>query len=95
MKASLAKANLERADQMPAVRSDWKKNRALNWLLEHVEIVDPEGQPIDRDLLETATAEKATTESAEESSEIHPEAGPEGDTDGPDQDATEVEETAG
>ncbi|HLI52787.1 MAG TPA: trigger factor [Acidimicrobiales bacterium] len=43
---------LERADQMPAVRSDWKKTRALEWLLDHVEIVDPEGRPVDRALLE-------------------------------------------
>ncbi len=44
--------NLERADQMPAVRSDWKKRKALDWLVEHVEVVDPEGQPVDRALLE-------------------------------------------
>jgi trigger factor len=47
---------LERADQMPAVRSDWKKSKALEWLLEHVEIVDAEGHPIDRALLEPETA---------------------------------------
>jgi trigger factor len=44
--------NLERADQMPAVRSDWKKNKALEWLVENVDLVDPDGQPIDRTLLE-------------------------------------------
>jgi trigger factor len=43
--------NLERADQMPAVRSDLKKSKALEWLLEHVELVDPEGRPVDRALL--------------------------------------------
>jgi hypothetical protein len=37
---------------MPAVRSDWKKSKALEWLVEHVEVVDPEGQPIDRTLLD-------------------------------------------
>lgn len=52
MKPAEARRNLERADQMPAVRSDWKKSRALDWLLEHVEIVDEEGQPVDRSLLE-------------------------------------------
>lgn len=52
MKPSEARRNLERADQMPAVRSDWKKSRALDWLLEQVEIVDEEGQPVDRSLLE-------------------------------------------
>jgi trigger factor len=39
---------LERADQMPAVRSDIRKGKALAWLLEHVEIVDGEGRTIDR-----------------------------------------------
>ena len=37
---------------MPAVRSDWKKSKALEWLVDHVELVDPGGQPIDRALLE-------------------------------------------
>jgi trigger factor len=38
----------ERADQVQAVRSDVRKRKALDWLLERVEIVDEEGQPIDR-----------------------------------------------
>ena len=52
MKSKDLRRSLERADQMPAVRSDWKKSKALEWLLEHVEIVDADGQPIDRALLE-------------------------------------------
>jgi trigger factor len=52
MKPADVRRNLERADQMPAVRSDWKKGKALEWLVSHVEIVDPEGQPIDRAMLE-------------------------------------------
>ncbi len=40
--------NLVSADQMPAVCSDVRKAKALSWLMEHVEVVDPEGQPIDR-----------------------------------------------
>lgn len=52
MKPAEARRNLERADQMLAVRSDWKKSRALEWLLEHVEIVDEQGTPVDRSLLE-------------------------------------------
>jgi len=43
--------NLERAGQMGAVRSDVKKSKALEWLVEHVELVDPEGRPVDRALL--------------------------------------------
>ena len=44
--------NLVTADQLPAVRSDLRKAKALAWLLEHVDVVDPEGQPIDRAELE-------------------------------------------
>jgi trigger factor len=52
VKPAEVRKNLERADQMPAVRSDWKKSKALDWLVDHVEVVDPSGQPIDRALLE-------------------------------------------
>ena len=37
---------------MPAVRSDLRKRKALEWLIEHVEIVDEDGNPIDRAALE-------------------------------------------
>ena len=57
MKPTELRRNLDRAEQMPAVRSDWKKSKALEWLLERVEIVDPEGRPIDRALLEPAALE--------------------------------------
>jgi trigger factor len=55
MKAKDVRRNLERNDQMQAVRSDWKKSKALEWLVDHVEVVDAEGHPIDRSLLEPAT----------------------------------------
>ena len=66
MKPNELRRNLERADQMPAVRSDWKKSKALEWLIEHVEVVDPEGHPIDRALLEP-DAEPETTQASESS----------------------------
>ncbi|MGH9114288.1 MAG: trigger factor [Acidimicrobiales bacterium] len=52
VKPAALRRNLERADQMQAVRSDWKKNKALEWLVHHVEAVDADGQPIDPALLE-------------------------------------------
>ena len=58
VKPAELRRNLDRADQMPAVRSDWKKTRALEWLLERVEIVDQEGHPIDRALLEPESPEE-------------------------------------
>jgi trigger factor len=42
----------ERGGQLTAVRSDIRKRKALDWLLERVEIVDEAGQPIDRADLE-------------------------------------------
>jgi trigger factor len=46
------RANFERAGQMLAVRSDIKKSKALDWLLEQVEIVDEDGSPVDRSALD-------------------------------------------
>lgn len=47
-KASRVRKDLEHADQMPAVRSDIRKAKAVTWLMDHVEIVDAEGKQIDR-----------------------------------------------
>jgi trigger factor len=57
--------DLERGGQLSAVRSDVKKRKALDWLLERVEIVDPEGQPIDRAELEGADLESDDTTTTE------------------------------
>ncbi len=46
---------LEQVDQMPAVRSDIRKSKALAWLVERVEVVDEEGRPIERAALEAPT----------------------------------------
>jgi trigger factor len=53
---------LQRNEQLPAVRSDLKKSKALEWLVEHVEVVDSDGQPVDRALL---SLESETPESEE------------------------------
>lgn len=47
-KPAKVRAQLERNDQIPAVRSDITKRKALEWLLDHVEIVDENGNPVDR-----------------------------------------------
>jgi hypothetical protein len=36
---------------MPAVRSDVRKSKALEWLVDHVEVVDEAGHLIDRSQL--------------------------------------------
>jgi trigger factor len=43
---------LERAGQISALRSDIKKRKALEWIIERVEIVDDDGNVIDRADLE-------------------------------------------
>jgi trigger factor len=47
-KTSRVRRDLERADQMPAVRSDIRKAKALKWLTENVSLVDNDGKPLDR-----------------------------------------------
>lgn len=51
-KPAKVRSQLERNDQLPAVRSDIEKRKALEWLLDHVEIVDENGDPVDRSLYE-------------------------------------------
>jgi trigger factor len=51
-KPAALRRELERGDGLQAVRSDLKKGKALEWLVEHAEVVDEEGQPVDRSLLE-------------------------------------------
>ena len=46
------RAEFERGGNLSAVRSDVRKRKALEWLLERVEIVDEDGQAIDRAELE-------------------------------------------
>jgi trigger factor len=66
----------ERAEQVPAVRSDIRKRKALDWLVEHVELVDEDGQPVDRAALKleeqtdsTEASEASGDEDAEQDAE--------------------------
>jgi trigger factor len=49
------KRRLDRAGRLPAVRSDQRKAKALEWLLDHVALVDEEGKSVDRDELQPDT----------------------------------------
>jgi trigger factor len=49
---AMVREQLESTDQIPAVRSDVRKGMAVEWLVDHIEVVDPQGQPIDRALLD-------------------------------------------
>ena len=66
-KPAQVRRQLERAEQLPAVRSDLRKRKALEWLVEHVEIVDEAGHPIDRALLSPEPEPDATGQSPSES----------------------------
>ena len=50
-KPAEVRRELERQDTIATVRSDVRKAKALEWLVEHVEIVDEEGRPVDRAIL--------------------------------------------
>jgi trigger factor len=52
----------ERNDLVPDLVAQIRKSKALDWLLHHVEIVDPEGRPIDRDLVLGHTHDDDTAE---------------------------------
>ena len=41
----------EQNDAVPELIAQIKKSKATDWLLHHVEMVDREGKPIDRDLV--------------------------------------------
>ena len=50
-KAAVMRRELDGAGQLPAVRSDLRKSKALEWLIGQTEYVDEEGQPVDRSYL--------------------------------------------
>lgn len=51
-KPAKVRKQLDRNDQLSLVRSDLRRRKALDWLIDHVEIVDADGEPIDRDLID-------------------------------------------
>jgi trigger factor len=50
-KVARVRRDLEHADQIPAVRSDIRKAKAVEWLMDNVEIVDSDGNKVDREAL--------------------------------------------
>ena len=57
LKAKDVRKQFERAEQVPAVRSDIKNRKAFDLLLERVEIVDNDGKTIERSVFELESAE--------------------------------------
>ena len=52
MEATEIRQNFERAGQVPAVRSEIRKGKALDWVLDRVALVDEDGNAVDRSALE-------------------------------------------
>ncbi len=65
-KPKKVRAQLEQNDQLPAVRSDITKRKALEWLLDHVEIVDENGESVDRSVYEPPADETDSADSADD-----------------------------
>jgi len=49
---------LDTAGRIGAVRSELRKSKALEWLLDHVDLVDDEGNPVSRDDLKADASEE-------------------------------------
>ena len=63
LKAKDVRKQFERAEQVPAVRSDIKNRKAFDLLLERVEIVDNDGKTIERSVFELESAEDDSVDS--------------------------------
>jgi trigger factor len=60
---------LDTAGRTGAVRSELRKGKALEWLLDHVDLVDEEGNPMSRDDLKLDASGDGEVEQDEETSE--------------------------
>jgi trigger factor len=61
------RGQLDTAGRMGAVRSELRKGKALEWLLDHVELFDEEGNPMSRDDLRVDASKDDAAEQSEES----------------------------
>ena len=57
MSAEAVRERLDRTGRLAAVRSDQRKVKAMQWLVDNVELVDESGNPVSRDAL-TVTSDK-------------------------------------
>lgn len=73
MKASQVRREYEKQDAVSGLRSELRNRKALDWLLQRVEIVDPDGKMVERSLLLPGTgddsAETSPADTSEEASE--------------------------
>jgi trigger factor len=76
---------IDRNGRLPAVRSEQRKAKALTWLLDHVELVDESGNPIDRTVLQATTGIEA------QGGESLPPASPDDEVDSVDKEDADME----
>lgn len=72
-KPAQVRKQLERNGQVSAVRSDLSKRKALEWLVEQVELVDEQGNTIDRASLEVSPETEAAPAAASEADDANTE----------------------
>ena len=60
LKAKQVRDRIDRSGRLPAVRSEQRKAKAMAWLLDHVELVDENGEQIDRKALQVGTGTEAS-----------------------------------
>ena len=61
---------LDTAGRTGAVRSELRKQKALEWLLDHVDLFDEEGNPMSRDDLKVDASEEDEVEQVEQDDEV-------------------------
>jgi trigger factor len=49
MDVDQVREQLDRAGRLPAVRSDRRKSKAMRWLIDNIELLDEDGNPVSRD----------------------------------------------
>jgi trigger factor len=71
MKPNQVRRNITNNGQMNVLRADVLKSKALNWLMEHVSLVDEGGHAIDRKDLELSADEQAAADEIVDRSEMN------------------------
>jgi trigger factor len=77
---------IDRSGRLPAIRSEQRKAKAVTWLLDHVELVDESGNPIDRTALQAGTGNEV-----QGSGESLPPASPDDEVDSVDKEDADME----
>lgn len=77
-KPARVRKEFERTGQITALRSEMRNQRALEWLIERVELVDEDGNPVDRSLLEASTeTDPSASDTSDDSSDDSADGSPE------------------